>query len=174
MSWLTDRKRVWRVILLALLAISILGPWGFDVIHVPAEFPCSAPHVRLSGDFCGLPLSLSWHLSMLISGLTYMITAEFTISFVPSMLLNLVVVGLPLLPLLSCAVMILRENGRRLHSVHLVLMGLALVGVSLNALLMGLAGRLHWTLWGLWLYLSTLVLLLALEIMLRRTKSATG
>jgi hypothetical protein len=174
MSWLTDRKRVWRVILLALLAISTLGPWGFDVIHVPAEFPCSAPHVRLSGDFCGLPLRFFWGISAIINDLPAMLTATaFWSYFVP----NIMFIGfmqLPLLPLLSGAILLWRENHAPLHGVHLVAVKLTLLITGLQTLLLGLIGRLHWTLWGLWLYLSTLVLLLALEIMLRRTRSATG
>jgi hypothetical protein len=60
LSWLNERKRIWRVITLAGLLLAILGPWAFDRTLVAAEYPCSRPHIRLKGDFCGLPLSGLW------------------------------------------------------------------------------------------------------------------
>ena len=46
--------RFWRVIILAMLMVSFVGPWFFDVIMVPAEYECNLPFVRLDDDFCGL------------------------------------------------------------------------------------------------------------------------
>jgi hypothetical protein len=60
LSWLNERRRIWRVIALAALLLAILGPWAFDRTNVPAEYPCTRPHIRLEGDFCGLPLSGLW------------------------------------------------------------------------------------------------------------------
>jgi hypothetical protein len=59
-SWLNEGKRIWRVITLAVLLLAILGPWAFDRTNVPAEFPCTGPHIRLEGDFCGIPMSGLW------------------------------------------------------------------------------------------------------------------
>jgi hypothetical protein len=53
MTWITQNKRAWRAALLALLVVAFLGPWTFDLIHVPAQFECSPPFIRLEGDFCG-------------------------------------------------------------------------------------------------------------------------
>jgi hypothetical protein len=39
LSWLNDGKRIWRVIALAMLVLAFLGPWAFDRILVPAEYP---------------------------------------------------------------------------------------------------------------------------------------
>jgi hypothetical protein len=58
MSALIENKRIWRIAAPILLAIAILGPWAYDLIHVPAQYNCNGPHVRLEGDFCGLPISL--------------------------------------------------------------------------------------------------------------------
>jgi hypothetical protein len=44
-------KKYWRAALLVLLLAAFIGPWAFDPINVPAEYPCSAPFVRLGGDF---------------------------------------------------------------------------------------------------------------------------
>jgi hypothetical protein len=174
MKWLITHKRIWRTALLALLAISVFGPWGFDLIHVPAEFPCSAPHVRLSGDYCGLPLSLVWSLLAMVGDIRYLLATGLDLPHVNLLAIHLAIVGFPLLSLLSGIILILHEKGRRLHTVHLVLVGLALLGVSLNALLMGQAGRLHWALWGLWLYLSVAAGLWVLEIMTGRKEVSDG
>jgi hypothetical protein len=173
-SWLTDRRRIWRVMLLALLAISTLGPWVFGITHVPTRFPCSEPNVRLRGDFCGSPMPFSGGILAILNDLPAMLADT---AFWPYFVPNIMSIGfmlLPLLPLLSGAILLWRENHAPLHGVHLVAVKLTLLITGLQTLLLGLIGRLHWTLWGLWLYLSTMVLLLALEIMLRRTKSATG
>jgi hypothetical protein len=73
MSWITKHQRVWRVVILVLLLIAMLGPWTFDRTNVPAEFPCSAPHVRLEGDFCGTPLSGMWIFASLMGVLIDMV-----------------------------------------------------------------------------------------------------
>ena len=43
--------------MLALLVGAMLGPWIFDLINVPAQYPCD---FRLVGDFCGVLLSGFW------------------------------------------------------------------------------------------------------------------
>ena len=43
--------------LIAVFLASMAGPWFYDEIMVPAQFACSAPFIRLEGDFCGLPMS---------------------------------------------------------------------------------------------------------------------
>lgn len=40
-----------RVVILLSLLVAIMGPWTFDRIHVPAQYTCSTPFVRLEGDF---------------------------------------------------------------------------------------------------------------------------
>ena len=35
MLWLQEHKTVWRVAILALLLVAIMGPWIFDKINVP-------------------------------------------------------------------------------------------------------------------------------------------
>ena len=55
--WFVNYKNILRGAILLLLIISLLGPWTFDQINVPAQYPCTPPIVRLYGDFCGVPLS---------------------------------------------------------------------------------------------------------------------
>ncbi len=44
-------------LILIFLIFSMLAPWGFDQLNVPAEYACEPPSVRLQGDFCGYPMS---------------------------------------------------------------------------------------------------------------------
>ena len=48
---------------IAVFLASMAGPWFYDEIMVPAQFACSAPFIRLEGDFCGLPVS-GFHLNI--------------------------------------------------------------------------------------------------------------
>ncbi len=47
-----------HAIALAVLLAALLGPWLVtDRIHVPAQYECQAPFIRLQGDFCGLQVT---------------------------------------------------------------------------------------------------------------------
>jgi hypothetical protein len=63
MLWIIENKRLWRGIIVGLLLIALMGPWVFDIIHLPGEGPCSASWIRLAGNFCGEPLSVIWILT---------------------------------------------------------------------------------------------------------------
>ena len=56
-----------RGALIAVFVVSMAGPWVYDRIMVPAQFACSAPFIRLDGDFCGTPMS-GFHLITLHLG----------------------------------------------------------------------------------------------------------
>ena len=47
MIWMNEHKRALRVALLILLLVAIAGPWAYDQVNVPAEYPCTDPFVRL-------------------------------------------------------------------------------------------------------------------------------
>jgi hypothetical protein len=53
---INKHRKITRVAILILFITSMLGPWMFDLINVPAEYACSKPNVRLYGDFCGMPV----------------------------------------------------------------------------------------------------------------------
>jgi hypothetical protein len=55
MNSLSRSLQLARILMLVLMTAALFGPWVFDIIHVPAEYPCQAPWVRIGGDFCGLP-----------------------------------------------------------------------------------------------------------------------
>jgi hypothetical protein len=78
MSWVSRRRRAWRVPVLALLLVAVLGPWAIDRIVVPAEFACSSAFVRLEGDYRGAPLSGTWTLWAMVTEFTYVLAGLVT------------------------------------------------------------------------------------------------
>ena len=40
MDWMVEHQRSWRLFELGLLILAIFGPWAFDRIVVPADYPC--------------------------------------------------------------------------------------------------------------------------------------
>ena len=57
MSFVLAKESFLRKFILGAFVIAMLGPWSFDLVGVPAQFPCGFPSVRLVGDFCGFPVS---------------------------------------------------------------------------------------------------------------------
>ena len=176
MLWLMQHKNIWRVAVLVLLLVAVIGPWAFDEINVPAEYTCSAPNIRLEGDFCGLPMSGTWILLMVIGHLASVVvglvtgTAYFSESesgpliYILNSAMLFVLAFLILLPLISTLLLILRGERRRWQVLHLVALGLA----AGTGLLFGLSSlpRLYGALWGSWLYIGVTLCALVLELMM--------
>jgi hypothetical protein len=156
----------WRVVLLALLSLAIMGPWAFDLINVPAEYPCHPPVVRLYGDFCGVPLSgiqfLSWMASGFVTvGIGLVTGSVGFFDWIRQLVFSLLGM-LVLLPILSTLLIILRGARRRLQLFNLV----ALVVSLAVCLLVVISGypELFWALWGVWLYLGLVAGSVVLEV----------
>jgi hypothetical protein len=134
-----QNKRILRAIVLGLLMVALLGPWVFDIIHIPEEFPCSDPWIRVGGDFCGLP----------VPGI-YSVLGFIGIFF--------------LLPVISTTALLLRNDGRPWFMFHILalIMGMGLLLMS------GLLRypRLSWGAWGVWLYMAAAAGALILEVVL--------
>jgi hypothetical protein len=171
MSWINEHKRVWRVAILVSLLVAIMGPWTFDRINVPSEYPCSAPNIRLEGDFCGVPMSGIWIFFWIIGGVINtgvgLVTGatgfadrggEFLREFLVITVLLLLV-----LPFFSTLLLIVRGDRRRRQVFNVAAWGLA-AGAGL---LLGATGfsRLHWALWGIWLYIGLTASALILEVL---------
>jgi hypothetical protein len=167
MSWIDKHKNAWRVAILVLLPVAISGPWTFDQILVPSEYPCSAPNIRLDGDFCGTPLPGTWFFRWIVIGFVYasaelatgaMGLVEWVREFLFDLLLFLLV-----LPWFSTLFLILRGDRRRWQVFSIAAWGLA-VGIGL---LIGLSSypRWFWVLWGIWLYIGLAVSALLLEVL---------
>jgi hypothetical protein len=180
MSWINEHKRVWRVAILVSLLVAIMGPWTFDRINVPAEYPCSAPNIRLEGDFCGVPLSGIWIFSWMIGGFIIMgvglVTGatgfadnggEFLRAFLFTMAVLLLV-----LPIFSTLLLIVRGGHRRRQVFNAAAWGLA----ASMGLLIGITSyqKLFWRLWGIWLYIGLAVSALILEVLTLKVGTRSG
>lgn len=167
MKWIHEHKRVFRIIFLVFLAIAISGPWFYDRIHVPSQYNCSAPNVRLDDEFCGLPLSITWLFSEIFGGPIYILRGlvngilSFGDAFRQS--LFFIFLLLLLLPVFSSAILILRGERSRWPTLHIVGLGLA---ASIGGLTAWLGySRASWMLWGLWLYIGLTVSMCVLEVL---------
>lgn len=174
MKWIHEHKGIVRLVVLVGMVIAIGGPWEFDRIHVPAQYPCSPPNIRLEGDFCGLPLSLAWFVFSILGGLAYIVReADWGSLRFAALLSELPIylfVFLLIFPVVSTAVLVLRGEGRRWQTLHIA-------GLVLAA---GIAGLQAWSgnytsgwifrlLWGLWLYILLTASLFVLEAFVFRT-----
>jgi len=173
MSWINEHKRVWRVAILVLLLVAIMGPWSFELINVPSEYPCSAPFIRLEGDFCGTPTLGIQYLVGTIDGVINrgvgLVTGATGFAsrgdeLFREFLFMMVVPFLLVLPFFSTLLLLVRGDRRRRLVFNIVAWSLAagaglLLGV-LNVLRPG-----WWMLWGIWLYIGLTVSALILEVL---------
>jgi hypothetical protein len=164
MSWINEHKKVWRAAVLIVLVVAIMGPWFFDRIHVPAQYPCS---FRLEGDFCGVPASGTYLFFGAVSEFLYrsgqllsgaMGFGKWARGLFIGLLLSLLV-----LPFFSTLLLILAGDQRRRQVFNIVAWGLA-AGIGL---LIGLFSypKLFWVLWGIWLYIGLAASALILEVL---------
>jgi hypothetical protein len=167
MLWINEHKNVWRVAVLVLLLVAIMGPWAFDRIYVPSEYSCSAPFIRLEGDFCGVPLrgitAFSFMVVVFINISVELVTGAIVFTdrageFLFSLLLFPLV-----LPFFSTLLLILRGDRRRRQVFSIAAWGLA-AGIGL---LIGTFSylKLFWVLWGIWLYIGLAASALILEVL---------
>jgi hypothetical protein len=170
MSWINRHKRIWRAAILLLLLVALLGPWAFEQINVPAQYPCSPPFIRLEGDFCGIPLSgmriffgmVGGFISIVVgfvSGATILAgrAGEFL-----GMFLYLLLLFLLFLPFISTLRLMRGGDLRRSQVYHVAVWGLAAVFSGLILVTFSLS-RLNWAIWGLWFYVGLAASALILE-----------
>ena len=140
MSWINENRNFIRPIILIVFVVTLIGPWMFDQINVPAEYTCDKPFIRLEGDFCGYPLSVLQFFSL------------FTI--------------LLLLPFFTTLLLIWKKDSHRLQTINLSMWGLALL---LAVLVFGLQLQdKAFYLWGLWLYFVLAMGALIVEMIIRK------
>ena len=177
MSWIYEHKRVWRGVILGLLIMAIVGPWVFDRINVPSEYPCN---IRLEGDFCGIPLSGMWIIWAVIAEFIHRVVglvmggtvlADFSL-----MLLLILGVLLILLQFFTTLLLVLPGERQRLQIFQVAAWGLAAVA-GLWLLLLASEWPRH-QLWGLWLYVALVPSALIMEVVVliarQRTSQAGG
>ena len=167
MSWINKQERVWRVAILVLLLVAIMGPWTFDLINVPSEYPCSTPNIRLEGDFCGIPMSGIWIFPWMVGGFINasvgLVTGAMGFTEWTRVFLFSLVIFLLLLPFFSTLLLILGGGHRRGQMFQVGAWGLA----SGIGLLIGISRfpKLFWVLWGVWLYIGLAASALILEVL---------
>ena len=117
MSWIDEHRRVWRGVILAGVLAAIVGPWAFDVVSVPPEYPCSAPYVRVNDDFCGIPLPGTRILSGVFGGLItatgMLVTRTMPFEEWVRICVMCLFLSLLVLPVAVTLLLILREDRRR-------------------------------------------------------------
>ena len=168
--WFIKHKNILRQAALALLIISLLGPWMFDLINVPAEYPCDEPFVRLEGDFCGLPLSGFQFFKWFTGGLLYIIIDVVKGTFTGRSRELLAVLSIrPRIPFVTTILLLWRDTPR-LQIINLVAWILALIP-TLTIFIFQIKDQ-AFRLWGLWLYILVAVGAVVLEIALMKKGTA--
>lgn len=142
---------IWRLAGAGLLIAAILGPWAYDVINVPAEYLCSAPFVRLEGDFCGVPLSGTWMVSAFALSIRYF-----------------PILALALLPLFSTLALMFLPWSDHLRRLQVFAWAGALILGGLW--LWSMRSRPDLRLWGGWVYTGLAAAMFLAEAVLARTQ----
>ncbi len=171
--WFIRNKNILRQVILTLLIVSMLGPWFFDVVSVPGEYPCNEPFIRLDGNLCGDPTSGFFLFYIFIGGLFYNLAAVVSGTFTGQareFLMGLFL--LPIIPFFTTLPFIWKKETLRLRTVNLVAWILALL-ITLFIFSDSLSqnGRLILHLWGLWLYIITAIGAVILEISLLKANA---
>jgi hypothetical protein len=167
MLWINEHKNVWRVAVLVLLLVAIMGPWFFDVIYAPGESQCSAPFIWLKEDFCGKPLPgitfFAFMAGAFINISFELVTGAIVLTDRAREFVFSLSVFLFVLPLFSTLLLIRGEGSRRRQVFHVAAWGLA----ALSALPLAIYhfSRAHWALWGIWLYIGLAASALILEVL---------
>ena len=171
MLWINEHKGVWRVAILVVALVAIMGPWTFtDLLHVPSEYSCSVPFIRFDDDFCGTPLSGISLFRGMVKGFVYaragllwgaMGLVEWAHLFLFGLFLFLLV-----LPFFSTLLLILRGDRRGRQVFNVAAWGLA-AGTGLTGKLIGFFRYTKplWLSWGIWLYIGLAASALILEVL---------
>jgi len=143
--------------------MSLMGPWMFELINVPAEYSCDKPFILLHGDFCGEPMSgfqfFSWFAGGFIVIVVELLRGIFTGSareFIAALSL------LPLLPFFSTLLLIWKKDSHQLQTINLIAWGSACI-LTLIIFIFQLRDQ-PIRLWGLWFFLGLAATVLILEV----------
>jgi hypothetical protein len=162
-----------RTLILALFILSMLGPWTFDLINVPAQYPCDTPFVRLYGDFCGLPLSGFTMIKLAAGGLFSILSelVEGRFAAGSSLLIFLTGILVIVLPFFSTLLLLVNRNSSRRQIIHVVVWALACLP-TLTLFIFQISSdqsaRFFYLLWGLWLYILVAISTVLFEILALR------
>lgn len=170
MSWFDANRSIVRGAILILFIASLTGPWMYDVIHVPAQYECGKPFVRLGGDFCGMPMSGIQFFTWFTGGFFY-IAAELVKGTFTGRFRELIA-GLSILPLIPffTTILLFWKNGTpRIRTANLIVWILALT-LALTFFLVQIRDQ-SFRLWGLWLYILVAISAITFESIMRKNSS---
>jgi hypothetical protein len=176
MLWIIEHKTAWRMVILVGVLLTLVGPWTFDVTWVPPEYTCSAPHIRLNSNFCGIPQSGTRFFRFLVLGSIHatgrLIGGPGDFGQRAREALVGLILLLLVLPTVSTLLLVVLGDHPRRRIFNAVAWGLAacvslFIGVFTHP-------RLFWVLWGLWLYiaLATIAPILKLLTLTMRGRSS--
>ncbi len=170
---ITQNISIFRAGVLILFIVALLGPWTFDVINVPAEYECSAPFIRLNGDFCGIAMSGFQFFGLWVGGFFFMlfelIAGEFT-GHALEFLIGLSI--LFLIPFFTTLFLLWKKDARRLYKVHRIAWALALI-LALVAFIPQINDPII-RLWGIWLYILLAVGAILIEYLASKNNPASN
>lgn len=165
MTWLKNRKKMWRMSMLLLLIISLIGPWGFDKLHIPAAYPCGASNIRLSEEICGMPIPglsvLLWSIGNLMRTIR-MLLAGHEVTHWVAMFWHPLGLFVALLPMFSLALLVVSGGEHPRRRFHLGALGLTVSLATLFLIFIPPNGL--WAAWGMWLFVGAMAIGLILEI----------
>ena len=171
MSWTHNNRQFLRIVVLILFILSVLGPWVFDQLYVPAEYPCGKPTVRLEGDFCGYPMNGFLAFAYIFSGLSNLIGEWMRGGFAGQgfQMLFIFLAPLILLPFFSTLIAVWRNHSWRWQITNLVMLGLACILLLLYMIILSQSrGQLEHA-WGLWIYVLAAISVTILECIFLKT-----
>ena len=177
MSWLIQNTRRWRIVILVLLVITFIGPWGYDLINVPAQYECTPPNFRLEGDYCGMPLPGLWAVAVSFGVIFTVFTEKENVTFATLLmraLFGLLILLTPL-PVFSSLFRLSPGEPSWPQGRHVKVWGLAAAGgLGFFLWFSLLRGLPSFHVWGLWMYVVLAPLALILEIALLAHERKTG
>jgi hypothetical protein len=176
MSFLTENVVIWRLFALAVLIVSMVGPWTFDLLNVPAEYPCEPPVVRLYGDFCGYPLSgfetVKWAAGGFFDIFAELLKSNFAARFTE--IIFLIGVLAVVLPFFSNLLLIMNRGSRRLQRISIIVWGIACLPTLTMFIFQSNRGQFAQfsrLLWGLWLYILIAMGTMIVEVLVLREEN---
>lgn len=175
MSLILEKEGFLRKMILALFVLAMLGPWSFDLLHVPAPFPCGGVSVRLAGDFCGYPVMGFGGVIMIFSSIFGILGAlvRGNAAFMLPELTALLIMSLVFIPSVSTLLLILKERSRGFKIVNLIFWSLG--GLAAGLMFAMQAGRpqvapVMYLVWGAWFYILVAMGAVVLEGVVLRGK----
>lgn len=174
MSFIVKNKVLLRALAMALFVISMLGPWAFDLLSVPAQFLCGYPNVRLNGDFCGAPFS-GFRGFMWASGSFFYLLDDLIKGNIAARIPELVTfvsMWVIILPFFSILLLIRYPNSQRMPIINLIAWGMAcfpalrffILQTSRDQLI-----HLPYLLWGVWFYIFVALGTIIFEVLVLRS-----